>query len=187
MKYITSILTLFVIMACNSPKDKTPDNIDSEAVNQITEGTDGSILIGRINREGLTLDEFSPWYDEGYAAYNPDLEVLEQLLPLMQDVRIVAFIGSWCEDSHREIPNLYRILDKMRFDESQMLMYAVSDDKTEPADLVEKYEISQVPTLIFYKNGKELGRIVEYSIRSLEQDMLDIMSGKDYKHPYSDF
>jgi len=31
-----------------------------------------------------------------------------------------------------------------------------------------------------------LGRIVEYPIESLEQDMLKILQGKPYKHAYAD-
>lgn len=180
MKYSALIFSIFIVMACNSPQDKMP-------VNQKAEGTYETILIGKINREGLINQEFSPWYNDGYAVYEPNKNVLEQLYPLINDVEIVTFMGSWCEDSHRDIPILYKILDELDYDESDMDMYAVSEDKTEPADLVKKYDIQQVPTIIFYKNGKELNRIVEYPIRSLEQDMLDILSGKDYKHPYSDF
>jgi hypothetical protein len=44
--------------------------------------------------------------------------------------------------------------------------------------------IEYVPTFIFSKNGKEINRIVEFPIFSLEKDMLDILQGKDYKNAY---
>ena len=44
--------------------------------------------------------------------------------------------------------------------------------------------IINVPTFIFYKDGEELGRIVEYPIQDLESDMLKILSGQPYRHAY---
>ena len=44
--------------------------------------------------------------------------------------------------------------------------------------------ITNVPTFIFYKNGKEVNRIVESPRVSLEQDMIDIINGNNYKHIY---
>ena len=36
----------------------------------------------------------------------------------------------------------------------------------------------------FYKDGKEIGRYVEYARVSLEKDILKIVSGLPYKHSY---
>jgi hypothetical protein len=44
--------------------------------------------------------------------------------------------------------------------------------------------IFKVPTFIFYKDGKEIGRYVEYARVSLEKDILKIVSGLPYKHSY---
>jgi len=44
--------------------------------------------------------------------------------------------------------------------------------------------ITNIPTFIFYKNGKEMHRIVESPMESLEKDMLKIITGQPYKHAY---
>ena len=46
-----------------------------------------------------------------------------------------------------------------------------------------KKQVSNVPTFIFSKKG-EINRIVEFPIISLEQDILDILQDKGYKHAY---
>ena len=52
----------------------------------------------------------------------------------------------------------------------------------------ENYEkglnIINVPTLIFYKNGKEINRFVEFPNISLAKDLEQIIQGKPYKNPY---
>jgi hypothetical protein len=40
--------------------------------------------------------------------------------------------------------------------------------------------------LIFAKNGKEMNRIVEFPIQTLELDMLEILKGNDYKNAYAE-
>ena len=184
MRYFAIIFALLIFSACNSSQKQ---RIPKEEIDYAIEGENGIILLGKISRQGLKAVNFRDWFVPQYDAYQPNAEVLAELKPLMKDVKITVFMGTWCEDSHRDVPDFFKILDDLKFNESNVTMYAVSDDKSEPADLVKEYDIIQVPTFIFYRDGKEVGRIVEYSIRTIEQDMLDILSGKNYKHPYSDF
>ena len=52
--------------------------------------------------------------------------------------------------------------------------------------LEEGFNILRVPTFIFYKDGKEIGRFVEHAIdgSTIEDDILKIVSGQPYTHPY---
>ena len=43
------------------------------------------------------------------------------------------------------------------------------------ADEVNGMEINFVPTIIFYRNDEEVGRIIEMPYESLEKDMLEIV------------
>jgi len=43
------------------------------------------------------------------------------------------------------------------------------------ADEVDDVDIHFVPTIIFYMNDEEVGRIVEMPYESLEKDMLEIV------------
>lgn len=197
MKNIFIVLIPIFFISCNSTSDKKKQessksemsetiNNTSEKLNETTPYDESIMLIGKADRNGLLKTEFSEWFNPGYKDYKPNSETLKELKPIMNDVNITLFMGTWCEDSHRDVPHLYKILDAINFDESKLIVYAVSEEKTTPQNYEKGLNIIQVPTIIFYRNGKELGRIVEYSISTVEEDMLTILSGKKYKNPYSE-
>ena len=196
MKKLIIILSATLLVACNSSKEKnkvekntSPEMISEnnrEQINDTVPYEESVMLLGKANRKGLQMEAFMGWLNPGYADYKVDSETLEQLKPLLKDVNITIFMGTWCEDSQRETPHFYKILDEANFSESKLTLITVSDEKTTPQGFENGKNITNVPTLIFYNNEKELGRIVEYPIESLEKDMLAILSGKEYKHAYAE-
>jgi hypothetical protein len=40
------------------------------------------------------------------------------------------------------------------------------------------------PHLFLKKNGKEINRIVEFPIETIEKDILEILTTNDYQNPY---
>ncbi|MDP2686663.1 MAG: thioredoxin family protein [Aequorivita sp.] len=190
------IILIFVLSACNSSKEKNKvventskemiSENSKEKINDTVPYEESVMLLGKANREGLQMEAFKNWFNPGYTDYKVDSETLEQLKPLLKDVTVTIFMGTWCEDSQRETPHFYKILDEVGFDESKLTMITVSEEKTTPEGFENGKNITNVPTIIFYKNEKELGRIVEYPIESLEKDMLAILSGKEYKHAYAE-
>ncbi len=200
MKKILIILTATLLWGCNSSKEKNKKiekNIEemrsesrslgtNEKINDTVPYENSVMLLGKANRKGFQMEAFKDWFNTGYDDYSVDSEIVEKLKPLLKDVTITVFMGTWCEDSQRETPHFYKILDKANFDESKLTLITVSEEKTTPQGFEEGKAITNVPTIIFYKNDKELGRIVEYPIESLEKDMLAILSGKEYKHAYAE-
>ena len=196
MKKLFIILSATLLVACNSSKEKNKldettskemiSENNKEKINDAVPYEDTVMLLGKANRKGFQMDAFKSWFNTGYENYKVDSETLEKLKPLLKDATITVFMGTWCEDSQRETPHFYKILDEANFDESKLTLITVSDEKTTPQGFEDGKNITNVPTLIFYKNGKELSRIVEYPIESLEKDMLAILSGKEYKHAYAE-
>ena len=196
MKKLFIILSATLLIACNTSKEKnkvgknTSNEIISEnnkeKINDTVTYEDSVMLLGKANRKGFQMDAFKDWFNTGYEDYKVDTETAEKLKPLLKDVDITVFMGTWCEDSQRETPHFYKILDAANFDESKLTLITVSEEKTTPQGYEEGKNITNVPTIIFYKNDKELGQIVEYPIESLEKDMFAILSGKDYKHAYAE-
>ena len=89
---------------------------------------------------------------------------------------MVVFVGSWCEDSHREFPRLIKILDALKYNTEKMQIIAVNRKKESPAGEEGLYYISRVATIIVKKYGKEIGRITEMPETGyLERDLLNIL------------
>ncbi len=142
------------------------------------------ILVGTTGFYALREAPFSDWFDPGYKAFTPDPAHVETLKPLLEDIDIVVFLGTWCEDSHREIPKFVKILEATEYPLEAIDVIAMTRDKTTPQDYEAGLDITNIPTLIFYKDGLELGRIVEFAVEDLESDMIKVLSGQPYKHAY---
>lgn len=148
------------------------------------------ITQNRTNQVGIkTKKDFRQqphvtWFDDSYDKYQLDQKTIKKLKKHLKDVHIKVFMAVWCHDSHREIPRLYKILEAANFNQDNLEVIALNRAKKTPANLQEGYNIIHTPTLIFFKNGKEIGRYVEKPIKNLEKDILKIVRGKLYKHSY---
>ncbi len=87
-------------------------------------------------------------------------------------------MGTWCSDSQRDIPALYRILDQLDFDQENLEIIAVDRSKTLPEAELEGVTLEYVPMTIIYKQNEEVGRIVEFPETTLEEDMLGMLSNE---------
>jgi len=145
----------------------------------------GQELLGPIELKDLKKAPHNEWFDTEYTNYNPFAKTLDQIQPLLKDVEIEVFMGTWCGDSQLQVPAFFRILDELEF-KGKTTLIAVDEDKKTPSGSAAAKGITNVPTFIFYKNGTEIHRIVESPIDFLEDDMLAILSGAAYKHTYED-
>lgn len=142
------------------------------------------ILVGTASLDSLLTEPFDAWFEQNYQAAQPDPATVQAITPLLEDVEIHAFIGTWCEDSQREVPKFVKILEGARYPIDQVRLVTMTREKSTPQNYEEGLHVTNVPTFIFYKDGKELNRIVEFPIESLESDMLKILRGEPYKHAY---
>ncbi len=158
-------------------------NAQQKKINaQIVDGN----LIGIANKEMFQQENFKGWYDMFYNNYKVDETLISQLKPHMKDVKIKVFMGTWCGDSQREIPHFYKIMESLQFDEKNIEMVTVDRKKSTPENNQLGFDIQRVPTIIFFRKNKEIGRYVEFPRETLEQDLLKIASGQPYKHSYQE-
>ena len=58
----------------------------------------------------------------------------------------------------------------------EIAMYGVEREKTTRSELLQKYGITNLPTIIVMKGGAEAGRITETVKKSVEADLLKIVN-----------
>lgn len=144
---------------------------------EVESKNDGKMLLGTQTKSQLLKDPYSDWYDQEYNDYAVDDASLAELKKeKLNSYNITLFLGTWCEDSHREVPRLMKILEKLNYPENKLTIIAVNRKKESPNGEEGLYNIQRVPTIIVKKYGKEIGRIIE-SPKSgwLEKDLLEII------------
>jgi len=170
MKYLLLILSLGIAM-----------NTSAQQLNKkIQDPNHGQeILINLATKPVLKeFPGFKERYDMEYPNYKPDSLTLIALKSLMEDKKITLVMGTWCGDSKLQVPHFYKIADELSIPQKNITLICVDGNKKAENGLVDKLDIERVPTFIIYKDGKELGRIVESPRLSLEKDLLEILSKK---------
>ena len=93
-------------------------------------------------------------------------------------------MGTWCSDSRENVPAFFKLMDHIKFRKRNIQLIGLDVDKKNPNQDEIKYNIINVPTFIFFKDGKEINRIVELTIESIEKDILKILDGTGYQNAY---
>lgn len=153
-------------------------NLYAQEFNKIVidEETGESMLIGPTTRDAFKDSSFSIWWNSTYNIYRVDSVTADKLEDPLKGINIIIVMGTWCSDSQYEIPNLYRIFDYLGYPTDKITLINLDRDKNGKGDELDELNIELVPTIIFYKDEKELGRIVETPKDSLEKDMLKILT-----------
>jgi thiol-disulfide isomerase/thioredoxin len=134
-------------------------------------------LLGPLARE--EIEAAVPDWVEVEMEARPDLDAAILLEPALEGAEVVVFLGTWCSDSRRELPRLWRALDEIGADHPVQIRYiGVDRDKQEPSELLAGHDLLYVPTFIVRRDGHEVGRVVEESPSGIESDLLALLSGE---------
>lgn len=185
---MNKILILFAVLtiSCGNTK-KSPDLVSEPKPNKPQVEEQKDMLLGDFSKEELQQKPFSSWFEPRYEEYTPNPESMAVIEKNIADYQIKVLMGTWCGDSKREVPKLIKILDMADYNYEMIEMHAVDYNKTTPSKIEEELEVQMVPTIIFYKDGKEVNRFVEYSQgESIEEDIAKIVSGQEYKNSYAE-
>ncbi len=129
------------------------------------------IILGKTNpSEIFFLKDWKANYDN----YTPDMKIIKKINSLNKEIKVEVYFGTWCGDSRNNVPKLIKIFENIP--KFKIEWTGIIWRKCDKSGLYKKYKLERVPTIIFYQNGKEIGRIVENPIKTLEQDILDIVS-----------
>lgn len=182
------ILTLIIITNACSPKIYKA-RTEPENLNQLIRDANGNPdLYGKSTEEGMKQPPFSNWYLPNYNAYSPGSSVLVSLRPALRNKKIQIFMGTWCGDSKREVPRMLKVLNSCGMPPSDIEIINVGhgehDYKQSPTHEERGKDIHHVPTFIICQDGKEINRIIETPLESLEKDLLRIVNREAYIPKY---
>lgn len=173
MKTIPLAFLFCLLISCIGAQDR---------FEEIQLDTGELILLGTLPGEALQKGSYANWYTSGYTDYKTDDARINRFEKALNEHDILLFMGTWCSDSQREVPRFMKILEKAGYPEDQITIVALDkrDEfyKTSPGGEEKGWNIEYVPTFIFLKEGKEVGRIVEFPDNTLEADMEAILTGK---------
>ena len=161
---------VLLVASCNNQRARPQPALAADKEKQ-----PAAILLGPIERSTLGGDPYRIWFDEQYGGYQLDTLTLAPLAESLVDVDIKIFLGTWCQDSRREVPRVYKILDYLGYPTERVTLIALDRDKHGPVHEEEGFDIKLVPTTIFYRGGAEIGRIIESPTDTNEQDMAEIL------------
>ncbi|MUP44284.1 thioredoxin [Gramella sp. BOM4] len=179
------ILLISVALSCGNTAstnllEPNPVNVENEETDQ------DDILLGNFEKEDLMEKPYSKWFEPRYEKFNPDENSMAKIAENINDYEIKLFMGTWCADSKREVPKFLKMLDMADFNHENLEMVAVDYDKSTENGIEKELNIEYVPTIIFYKDGKEVNRFVEYpQSETLEEDIAKIVTGEPYKNSYT--
>jgi thiol-disulfide isomerase/thioredoxin len=111
--------------------------------------------------------------------YDPSKETMDTIKQNIEGMEIKVFTAEWCPDCRINVPKFFSILMALEDSDFSLEIIEVKRGMTDENNLAEKMNVMAIPTFIFLKDGKELGRIIEHPKGKLEEDMAEILVGSN--------
>jgi len=174
LKTMLKYLILFAIII-------TTIQINSQDFKIISDEKNGEPLILGYCPASIIIDSlFKDTWTTEFDNYQPDFETLDSLEGKLDNLIIKIVFRSTCSDSREQLPRLFRILNELNYDVNSITLIGVDREKQGLSSETEGLSIELVPTIIFYIDGSEIGRIVETPAESLEKDSLKLLEHKRF-------
>lgn len=111
--------------------------------------------------------------------YQPNIQAVDALKATDKDTTLTLAFGTWCPDSKNYVPRLIKALRAADNSKIQFKLIGIDNQFHEPVSAVQPLRITNVPTVIVERGGREIGRIVETpSASTMEEDLAAILGGK---------
>jgi hypothetical protein len=140
------------------------------ATSVMSQNSDTTILEGKLTREQL---ETFTWFKNQYNTYKPYPSVVDQLAAHPK-CSILVVLGTWCSDSHELVPQLFKIADLAGWEKIELI--GVDRKKQCSSMDIKPLNIEYVPVIFVYDGKRLVGKIVETTQKTLEEDLLQMFT-----------
>ncbi len=135
-----------------------------------------NILNGIVTKYILQNDTSFNWYATNQKGYRPDSAAVAAMEANKKNVRYVVFGGTWCGDTKNVLPKFFKLQEASGVPDNNISFFAMDRSKKTIGHVGDAFNITNVPTIIVMKDGKEIGRVVEYgSSGKFDKDLGDIL------------
>ena len=112
-----------------------------------------------------------------YESYGVSISEINDLKSMIKDsLKIDVYFAFWCGDSKRNVPAFIKIIDELKCKKIKINYYSLERKKDKSGKYsIDDLKIERVPTFIFYKENKEIGRIIENPKKTLIDDFEEII------------
>lgn len=129
----------------------------------------GKYHVGEIGPDAILENQMFAKF-LGDITFEP--QVIEQLNAMPDNISIKVFFGQWCHDSQRELPRIIELSSQLDAEKFNFWYYALNTQKSDPKGLAKAHKIRRTPTMIIYRDGEEVGRILEFPRKNWPADII---------------
>jgi thiol-disulfide isomerase/thioredoxin len=154
-KYLLSVLFLFSATTGLFAQAQYESSLDEKH-------PEVKVIRGLVNKYQIQNDTAFKWYSPSQGYYKPDTVTLNAFERAKGKYQFVVFGGTWCEDTQFILPKFFKLQEASGFPDDAITLFGVNRAKASLGNIAAAFNIKLVPTIIVMKDGKEVGRVVEY-------------------------
>ena len=117
----------------------------------------------------------TPQWQDKFDQFAPEQEMLDVIKTRLAGLNVDVVLGLWCPDSRNNVPPFLKIMDSLGSSVPARYFGVPRKANREVKYYYEEWKVERVPTFIFYREGKEIGRIVENPKSGMLEDMMDLV------------
>lgn len=122
-------------------------------------------LVGYYDQRGFM--EECEWKTKVNEKYQPKAEWMDSIATIRDSADVRIFLGTYCPDSKKWVPRFFKLAPGLPI--AKMEIVSIDTTKYDERGWAREAGIKKIPTFIFYRQGKEVGRITEKPKMRLEK------------------
>jgi len=130
-------------------------------------------LIGPLSKEDI-LENIPEW-QELVASYVPNPEIIKKIASIKKEIQVEIFIGTWCPDCKQHVSAYFKIMEMADNPLISTSFIGIPREREARKEFVQGKNIVRIPTFIINFQNDEIGRIIETPLKSVEEDLIDII------------
>lgn len=130
-------------------------------------------LIGEVSL--VRLLELKPSYAVASKAYKPEPIAMRTIKGLSEPTEFSVYFGTWCHLCKKMVPDFIRIVEQAANPKIQVRYIGVDENLTQPEGEIRDHHLTKTPTIVVRQGGREIGRIEEKALKSVEADLVEIL------------